>query len=69
MYRPKQTIPSLVTSFNREGKLDLEGLIKNLAFQKEAGIESVCILGGTGEAASLSNDERQQIMETVMQNH
>ena len=69
MYKPKQTIPSLVTSFNREGKVDLDGLIKNLAFQKEAGIECVCVLGGTGEAASLSRDERQQIMETVMRNH
>lgn len=69
MYRPRQTIPSLVTSFNHEGDLDIEGLIKNLVFQKEAGIESVCVLGGTGEAASLSKDERQKIIETVMQSH
>lgn len=69
MYKPKQIIPSLVTSFNHEGKIDLDGLIKNLAFQKKAGIECVCVLGGTGEAASLSRIERQKIMETVMQNN
>lgn len=68
MYIPTKTISSMVTSFNDKNELDLEGLVENIEFQKKAGIESICVLGGTGEAASLSKVERHQIMETTMKN-
>lgn len=68
MYIPTKTISSMVTNFNSEGELELEDLKTNLEFQKKAGIESVCILGGTGEASLLAQEERHQIMEVVMEN-
>jgi 4-hydroxy-tetrahydrodipicolinate synthase len=46
--------------------LDLLSLAENLHFQKKAGIKTVCVLGGTGEAASLTEKERHIIMEETM---
>lgn len=68
MYLPRRTISSMVTSFNSKGELNLPGLLENLEFQKKAGIESVCLIGGTGEPASLTQKEKFKIMETIMDN-
>ena len=66
MFYPKGIISSLVTCFEGNGKLNLLGLTDNLRFQKKAGIKTVCVLGGTGEAASLTETERHIIMKETM---
>lgn len=66
MYYPRGIITSLVTSFNKKKKLDLEGIKENISFQKKAGIKSICILGGTGEAMSLTQEERQLVIKTTL---
>src|SRR5690625_4002057 len=58
----------MVTSFTKEGALDEQGLIENIQFQKNANIKSICILGGTGEATSLTQQERFNVMEVTMKN-
>lgn len=63
---PNGIITSMVTNFDKNGDIDLQGLAENIMFQKKAGIRNVCILGGTGEALSLSQEERHQIMEASM---
>ncbi len=66
MYYPKGVLSSMVTCFNNDGSLDLQGIGENIEFQKMAGIKSICVLGGTGEAASMTQEERHQVMEEAM---
>lgn len=66
MYYPKGVIASMATCFNEKGELDLQGLAENIEFQKKAGIKTICILGGTGEAASMTPEERHAVMEETM---
>ena len=68
MFYPKGIITSMATSFRENGELDLSGIIENIKFQKQAGIKTICVLGGTGEATSLTQEERHQIMEATMSN-
>lgn len=67
MEQLKGIVSSMVTSFDDMGKVDNEALIRNINFQKNAGIKSICILGGTGEATSLTQKERFEIMEATME--
>jgi len=66
MYYPKGIISSMVTCFDENGVLDLNGLAENIEFQKKAGVKSICVLGGTGEAASMTAEERHAVMEETM---
>lgn len=63
---PTGIISSLVTCFDAGGALDLKGFAENLQFQRKAGVRSVCVLGGTGEAAALTAEERRSIMQETM---
>jgi len=62
----KGVMPAVTTNFTAEDTLDLKMFEKNLRFQIEAGIEGV-ILGGTlGEASTLLEDEKKElILETI----
>ncbi len=66
MYYPKGVISSMATCFHEDGALDLAGLGMNVEFQKQAGIKTICVLGGTGEAASMTREERHAVMEETM---
>lgn len=68
MYFPSGIITSMVTNFKENGEVDYSGIVKNLEFQRKSGIKEVCVLGGTGEATSLSKSQRHKIMEKVMEN-
>lgn len=68
MYYPKGIISSMVTCFKNDGTIDLEGLKTSIHFQQKAGVKSICVLGGTGEAASLTPEERHWVMEETMRN-
>lgn len=56
----------LATPFDAEQQLDIASLQKLVAFQMEKGAQGLTILGVLGEAAKLSVEERQQVMQTVM---
>jgi 4-hydroxy-tetrahydrodipicolinate synthase len=66
MYRPGGIISSMVTCFDSRGELDLKAHAQNIKFQRAAGIKTICVLGGTGEAASLTADERRGVMDETM---
>jgi 4-hydroxy-tetrahydrodipicolinate synthase len=55
---------ALVTPFLGE-ELDLQGLTILVERQIEAGIDGLVVLGSTGEASTLSAEERQQVVRTV----
>lgn len=58
--------PAITTKFNEDGSLDLATFRKNLNAQLAAGIHGI-ILGGTlGEASTLGQDEKLQLLETTI---
>jgi 4-hydroxy-tetrahydrodipicolinate synthase len=60
------TYTALVTPF-RDGGVDLEAYRRLLSRQKKAGVAGVVPCGCTGEAATLSRDERRQLLEIALE--
>lgn len=62
----KGIYPAITTKFNEDGSLDLATFRKNLNAQLAAGIHGI-ILGGTlGEASTLRQEEKLQLLETTL---
>ena len=57
----KGSCTAIVTPFSEHG-VDYERLRSNLAFQYENGTSAVVVCGTTGEAATLSPEERQEML-------
>lgn len=54
----------LITPMTSKQEIDLNGLKENIDWQISQGISGICVLGSTGEFASLSVEERLIIAET-----
>lgn len=59
-------ITAMVTPFTSDGKVDLNGLKENVAFQIKSGISGLVPLGTTGESPVISDSEREQIVRAVV---
>ena len=59
--------PILPTPFLHDGSLDVASLRRLIKFQRSAGVQGVAVLGHMGEAVHLSEAERRQVIETVME--
>ena len=57
---------AMVTPFDRDGKVDEEGLRANVKFQIERGIHGLVPVGTTGECATLSYDEHNRVTEVTV---
>ncbi len=54
--------PAVTTKFTADGELDIPMFLKNLEAQIAAGVDAI-VLGGTlGEASSLQNDEKMELL-------
>lgn len=63
----KGVYPAITTKFNEDGSLDFETFEKNIHTQLDAGIHGI-ILGGTlGEASTLKNGEKLQLLEKTLE--
>ncbi|MEP1353368.1 MAG: 4-hydroxy-tetrahydrodipicolinate synthase [Tateyamaria sp.] len=62
----KGSIPALVTPF-RNGALDLETLKKLVEWHIEQGSHGLAPVGTTGESPTLSHEEHETVIETVVQ--
>ncbi len=60
------TITALITPF-KEGRLDEQGLRKNIWFQMEEGIDALLILGTTGEGATLTREEQKRVIQIAVE--
>lgn len=60
------TATALITPFDESFEVDYEALKKFVRFQLESGINSLVVLGTTGEAATIDDVERRKIIETVV---
>ena len=56
-----------ITPFDSQGKLDKEGLRINLRNQLKHGIKGIVVLGTTGEAPTLSHQEKQSVIQTAVE--
>jgi 4-hydroxy-tetrahydrodipicolinate synthase len=57
---------ALITPFNSDGSIDIEGFRTLLQFQEENGTAAVLIMGSSGEVSMLSPDERRLIISETM---
>ena len=59
-------LTAMVTPFDREGKVDEEGLRENVRFQIKSGVHGLVPVGTTGECATLSYEEHNRVVEVVV---
>ena len=57
---------ALITPFNEDGSVDYEALIRLTNYQIENGANFLCVLGTTSESPTLTNDEKQEIVKTIL---
>ncbi|MBS3132634.1 4-hydroxy-tetrahydrodipicolinate synthase [Candidatus Woesearchaeota archaeon] len=58
---------AMVTPFKPDGSVDFEGLRQNVEFQISNGISGLVPLGTTGESPTVGDDERAEIIKTVVE--
>ena len=58
---------ALVTPFKEDGSIDFEELKKLIEFQILEGADSLIICGTTGESATLSADEKKEVIKFAVQ--
>src|SRR6476469_8197255 len=59
--------PVVPTIFDDQGELDLEGQRRCVDFMIDAGSNGLCILANFSEQFVLTDDERNQVMDTVLE--
>ncbi|WNM18316.1 4-hydroxy-tetrahydrodipicolinate synthase [Flavobacterium capsici] len=57
---------ALVTPFNKDLSVDVDGLKRIVNFQIDNGIDYLVVLGTTAENATLTNDEKELVIKTVI---
>lgn len=60
------TATALVTPFTTDDKVDARALERLIDFQLQEGVDALCVLGTTSESATLSEKEKQQIIELAV---
>jgi len=58
---------ALITPFTEDNKVDVEGLKRVVEYQMDNGIEYLVVLGTTAESATLSKDEKQLVIDTIIE--
>ncbi len=58
---------ALITPFNTDFSVDTEGLKNVVNFQIDGGIDYLVVLGTTAEAATLNKDEKELVIQTVIE--
>ena len=54
---------ALVTPFRPDGDIDFDSLGRLIDYQIEGGVDFLCVLGTTAETATMSDDEKRQVIE------
>lgn len=57
---------ALVTPFNDDKSVDFKGLERLVTFQIENGVNYLVVLGTTGEPATLTAEEKEQVKSTII---
>jgi 4-hydroxy-tetrahydrodipicolinate synthase len=65
MARFGEVLTAMVTPFNDDGSLDLDGAVKLAKWLVEHGNDGLVIAGTTGEASTLTDDEQMSLIRAV----
>ena len=57
---------ALATPFNKDLSVDIEALIRVVSFSIDGGVEYLVVLGTTAENATMSHDEKELVIQTVI---
>jgi 4-hydroxy-tetrahydrodipicolinate synthase len=57
---------ALVTPFKKDFSVDIDALIKIVNYQIDNGIDYLVVLGTTAESATLSNEEKEIVIQTII---
>jgi 4-hydroxy-tetrahydrodipicolinate synthase len=60
-------IPALITPFTKDNRIDGEGLRRNIAFVEEGGVAGIVPCGTTGESATLSALEHEEVIDIAVE--
>jgi 4-hydroxy-tetrahydrodipicolinate synthase len=59
----KGVFPALLTPFTKDDELDMTMYEKNLAAQEDAGVQGIIIGGSLGEASTITEKEKEQLVK------
>ncbi|MGB8216861.1 MAG: 4-hydroxy-tetrahydrodipicolinate synthase [Candidatus Methanoperedens sp.] len=62
----KGVLPALITPFTKDNKIDKQGFVQNIGFLIENGVSGIVPCGTTGESATLSIKEHEQVIEIAV---
>ncbi len=60
-------LPALITPFTRDNRVDKDGIRQNIEFLIDGGVSGVVPCGTTGEAATLSIQEHEKVIEYAVE--
>jgi 4-hydroxy-tetrahydrodipicolinate synthase len=63
----KGVLPALITPFTGDNEIDKDGLEQNIGFLIENGVSGIVPCGTTGESATLSIREHEQVIEIAVE--
>ncbi|HII80345.1 MAG TPA: 4-hydroxy-tetrahydrodipicolinate synthase [Methanosarcina sp.] len=61
------TMPALITPFTKDDRIDREGLQRNIAFVEDGGVSGIVPCGTTGESATLSAAEHEEVIDIAVE--
>lgn len=63
----KGSYVAIVTPFTPTGSVDLDAMRKLLKYHLDGGTDGICVLGTTGESATLSMSEREAVLKVTVE--
>jgi 4-hydroxy-tetrahydrodipicolinate synthase len=63
----KGSATAMVTPFLEDQSIDFEALKKHTEFLIQNGVDYLVVMGTTGESVTLNRDEKQRVLETVIE--
>ncbi len=60
-------LPALITPFTKDNRVDKDGIRQNIEFLIDGGVSGVVPCGTTGEAATLSIQEHEKVIEYIVE--
>lgn len=59
--------PAITTKFSDDDQLDMDKFSQNICVQLEAGVDGIILGGSLGEASSLNEEEKIQLLNTTLE--
>ncbi|WP_319560453.1 dihydrodipicolinate synthase family protein [Marispirochaeta sp.] len=67
MYQPKGIIPAMLSVFNKDGSIDIQGQKAYVEWLIKKGVHGLSPVGSTGEGAAMNDEERLQVIKATVE--